>query len=179
MSVSSRAFSALAIAAGLVAAGTSQAQSSLTVISFGGVNQQAQIKAFYEPFTKSTQIQLVKGEYNGEQAKVKAMVEAKQLSAGHARALLTAAALVALAREVVDKQLNVRQTEKLAAGEAKGKGGASGGGRPATARGARSRPRPTPRWSPRRCRGRSARCGTGRCSSPARIRRWARASRCG
>lgn len=80
MSVSSRAFSALAIAAGLVAAGTAQAQSSLTVISFGGVNQQAQIKAFYEPFTKSTQIPLVKGEYNGEQAKVKAMVEAKQVS---------------------------------------------------------------------------------------------------
>lgn len=61
---------------------------------------------------------------------IKAMVEAKQLSAGHARALLTADNPVALAREVVDKQLNVRQTEKLAAGEAKGKGGASGGGRP-------------------------------------------------
>lgn len=78
MSVSSRAFSTLALAAGLVAAGTAQAD--LTVISFGGVNQQAQIKAFYEPFTKSTQIPLVKGEYNGEQAKVKAMVEAKQVS---------------------------------------------------------------------------------------------------
>lgn len=61
---------------------------------------------------------------------IKAMVEAKQLSAGHARALLTADNPVALAREVVDKQLNVRQTEKLAAGEAKTKGGASGGGRP-------------------------------------------------
>ena len=61
---------------------------------------------------------------------IKAMVEAKQLSAGHARALLTASDPLALAHEVVDKQLNVRQTEKLAAGEAKGKGGASGGGRP-------------------------------------------------
>lgn len=61
---------------------------------------------------------------------IKAMVEAKQLSAGHARALLTADNPVALAREVVDKQLNVRQTEKLAAGEAKGKSAASGGGRP-------------------------------------------------
>lgn len=61
---------------------------------------------------------------------IKAMVEAKQLSAGHARALLTADNPVALAREVVDKQLNVRQTEKLAAGEAKGKGTSSGGGRP-------------------------------------------------
>jgi ParB family chromosome partitioning protein len=61
---------------------------------------------------------------------IKAMVEAKQISAGHARALLTAADPLALAREVVDKQLNVRQTEKLAAGEAKAKS-ASGGGRPA------------------------------------------------
>lgn len=61
---------------------------------------------------------------------IKAMVEAKQLSAGHARALLTADNPVALAREVVDKQLNVRQTEKLAAGEAKGKGASSGSGRP-------------------------------------------------
>jgi ParB family chromosome partitioning protein len=52
---------------------------------------------------------------------IKAMVEAKQLSAGHARALLTADDPLALAREVVDKQLNVRQTEKLAAGEGKGK----------------------------------------------------------
>ena len=59
---------------------------------------------------------------------IKAMVEAKQISAGHARALLTAADPLALAREVVDKQLNVRQTEKLAAGEAKAK--PSAGGRP-------------------------------------------------
>ena len=60
---------------------------------------------------------------------IKAMVEAKQISAGHARALLTAEDPLALAREVVDKQLNVRQTEKLAAGEAKGKAPGSAGGR--------------------------------------------------
>ncbi|HLO77426.1 MAG TPA: ParB/RepB/Spo0J family partition protein [Magnetospirillum sp.] len=58
---------------------------------------------------------------------IKAMVEAKQISAGHARALLTADDPVALAREVVDKQLNVRQTEKLAAGEAKARQGTGGG----------------------------------------------------
>ena len=57
---------------------------------------------------------------------IKAMVEAKQISAGHARALLTAADPLALAREVVEKQLNVRQTEKLAAGEAKAKPSAGG-----------------------------------------------------
>ncbi|MBX9634558.1 MAG: ParB/RepB/Spo0J family partition protein [Magnetospirillum sp.] len=60
---------------------------------------------------------------------IKEMVEAKQISAGHARALLTAADPLSLAREVVDKQLNVRQTEKLASSEPKAK--ITGGGRPA------------------------------------------------
>ena len=62
---------------------------------------------------------------------IKALVETKQISAGHARALLTADDPVALAREVVDKQLNVRQTEKLAQGE--GKSRPSSGGRPSQA----------------------------------------------
>lgn len=48
---------------------------------------------------------------------VKEMLDQGQLSAGHARALLTAVDPVGLARQVVDKQLNVRQTEKLAGGE--------------------------------------------------------------
>ncbi|MGE5517620.1 MAG: ParB/RepB/Spo0J family partition protein [Bacteroidota bacterium] len=64
---------------------------------------------------------------------IKGMVEAKQLSAGHARALLTASDPVTLAREVVDKQLNVRQTEKLAAGEGKGKSAGGSAGRSAAA----------------------------------------------
>jgi len=50
---------------------------------------------------------------------IKAMVDSNQLSAGHARALITAADPVALARQVVDKGLNVRQTEKLASDEGK------------------------------------------------------------
>ncbi len=45
---------------------------------------------------------------------IKNMVEKKDLSAGHARALLTAPKPVELAREVIKKGLNVRQTEKLA-----------------------------------------------------------------
>ncbi|WP_142849191.1 ParB/RepB/Spo0J family partition protein [Telmatospirillum sp. J64-1] len=44
---------------------------------------------------------------------VKEMVESGQLSAGHARALLTSQDAVTLARHVVAKGLNVRQTEKL------------------------------------------------------------------
>lgn len=45
---------------------------------------------------------------------VKARIHAGELSAGHARALLTADDPEALAVEVVSKGLNVRQTEKLA-----------------------------------------------------------------
>lgn len=56
---------------------------------------------------------------------VKDRVERGQLSAGHARALLTADDPDALAEEVVAKGLNVRQTEKLAQDgkKAAGKGG--------------------------------------------------------
>jgi ParB family chromosome partitioning protein len=45
---------------------------------------------------------------------VKAMLDKGELSAGHARALLTAEDPVSLARQVAAKGLNVRQTEKLA-----------------------------------------------------------------
>uniref|UniRef100_A0A8W7P704 Transport-associated OB type 2 domain-containing protein n=1 Tax=Anopheles coluzzii TaxID=1518534 RepID=A0A8W7P704_ANOCL len=52
----------------------------LTVISFGGANKAAQEKAYYAPFTKATGIKVVGGEYNGEMAKVKAMVDTKSVS---------------------------------------------------------------------------------------------------
>lgn len=44
---------------------------------------------------------------------VKAMVDKGELSAGHARALLSATAPEALARQVVEQGLSVRQTEQL------------------------------------------------------------------
>lgn len=56
------------------------AQSQLTVVNFGGANGNAQKKAYYEPFEKQTGTKLVTVEYNGEQAKVKAMVEAKNVT---------------------------------------------------------------------------------------------------
>ncbi|MEM9476901.1 MAG: ParB/RepB/Spo0J family partition protein [Pseudomonadota bacterium] len=49
------------------------------------------------------------------------MVSDGRLSAGHARALITAEDPLALAREVVAKALSVRQTEKLAKGSAAAK----------------------------------------------------------
>ncbi len=68
----------MAMAAGIALMGAAHAD--LTVISFGGTNEKAQVKAFYEPFTSSTKVNIVPGEYNGEQAKVKAMVEAKSVN---------------------------------------------------------------------------------------------------
>jgi ParB family chromosome partitioning protein len=60
---------------------------------------------------------------------VKPMLEKGELTAGHARALLTAADPQRLARDVVARALNVRQTEKLVNDEGKAK--PSSGGRPA------------------------------------------------
>ncbi len=49
------------------------AESQLTVVNFGGANGAAQKKAYIDPFEKTgTKITMV--EYNGEQAKIKAMV---------------------------------------------------------------------------------------------------------
>lgn len=48
---------------------------------------------------------------------IKQMLQAGQLTMGHARALMTAENAVELAKQVVAKNLSVRQTEKLAKGE--------------------------------------------------------------
>ena len=52
----------------------------ITVISFGGLNKQAQDKAFYQPFAKAGLGSVTAGEYSGEMAKVKAMVETGNIS---------------------------------------------------------------------------------------------------
>ncbi|WP_415841977.1 extracellular solute-binding protein [Paracidovorax anthurii] len=52
----------------------------LTVVNFGGANGNAQKVAFVQPFEKSTGHRIVGVEYNGEQAKVKAMVEARKVT---------------------------------------------------------------------------------------------------
>lgn len=56
------------------------AQQQLTVVNFGGANGNAQKKAYYEPFEKAAGVKVVPVEYNGEQAKIKAMVEAKNVT---------------------------------------------------------------------------------------------------
>jgi putative spermidine/putrescine transport system substrate-binding protein len=67
----------VALGAGVLTAGLAQAD--VTVISFGGAVQKAQTKAYYEPFAK-TGTKVVAGEYNGEQAKIKAMVDTKNVT---------------------------------------------------------------------------------------------------
>ena len=63
----------------ILSAGLAQA-AELTVVNFGGANGNAQKFAYVEPFEKSTGTKVVAVEYNGEMAKLKAMVEAKKVS---------------------------------------------------------------------------------------------------
>lgn len=70
----------IAVACAVLGLFAASAHADITLISFGGSNQKAQVKAFYEPYTKATGGKIVQGEYNGEQAKIKAMVEAKNVS---------------------------------------------------------------------------------------------------
>jgi putative spermidine/putrescine transport system substrate-binding protein len=61
-------------------AGNAPAQDALTVVNYGGANGAAQRKAFVEPFTRSSGIAVTVAEYAGEQAKVKAMVDAGRVT---------------------------------------------------------------------------------------------------
>lgn len=72
----SKKFSSLAIASALLAVGAGHAQArDLTVVNFGGANGDAQEVAFIKPLEKEMGKKIIAVAYNGEQAKVKAMVE--------------------------------------------------------------------------------------------------------
>lgn len=75
----SKSLKLTALALGLACAAQAMA-ADLTVVSFGGANKNAQVKAFYEPFQASTSNTIIAGEYNGEMAKVKAMVDTGSVS---------------------------------------------------------------------------------------------------
>ncbi len=53
---------------------------NLTVVNFGGANGAAQKRAYFEAYEKATGGKITAGEYNGEQARIKAMVEAKRVT---------------------------------------------------------------------------------------------------
>lgn len=67
-------------AVAVVASFASHAQTQITVVNFGGANGIAQQKAYFEPYEKATGNKIVGVAYNGEQAKIKAMVEAKNVT---------------------------------------------------------------------------------------------------
>ncbi|MCL1961614.1 MAG: ABC transporter substrate-binding protein [Desulfovibrionaceae bacterium] len=66
-------------AAAFFGAGWASAQ-DLTVVNFGGANGNAQKAAFSEPFEKKTGHKIIPVEYNGEEAKIRAMVEARHVT---------------------------------------------------------------------------------------------------
>lgn len=85
---------------GLIMAGTAAftlgaapaaAEETLTIVSWGGAYSDSQREAYYKPFAKETGIKIVEEEYDGEYAKLKAQIEAGDISwdvidvdAGHA-----------------------------------------------------------------------------------------------
>ena len=68
------------LAAAMMVALPVMAQSQLTVVNFGGANGAAQKKAYFEAYEKAGGGKITAVEYNGEQAKIKAMVEAKKVT---------------------------------------------------------------------------------------------------
>ncbi|WP_166360257.1 ABC transporter substrate-binding protein [Pseudomonas akapageensis] len=57
-----------------------QAQADLTVVSHGGANKDAQVAAFYNTYQAQTGTKVVAGEFNGEMAKIKVMVDTGSVS---------------------------------------------------------------------------------------------------
>ncbi|OOW03018.1 spermidine/putrescine ABC transporter substrate-binding protein [Pseudomonas sp. MF6396] len=71
------AFSLTLIAA---AACSTSALADLTVVSHGGANKAAQVAAFYDTYQAQTGTRIAAGEFNGEMAKVKVMVDTGSVS---------------------------------------------------------------------------------------------------
>jgi len=75
----SMAVTAVAILAG-IAFPTHSVARELTVVGWGGSYQEAQRKAYFDPFIKKTGNKILDESYNGEMAKIKAMVEANNVT---------------------------------------------------------------------------------------------------
>jgi putative spermidine/putrescine transport system substrate-binding protein len=67
-------FKPVIVAAAVMISLPTLAQSTLTVVNFGGANGDAQKKAYFEPYEKAGG-KITAVAYNGEQAKIKAMIE--------------------------------------------------------------------------------------------------------
>ncbi|HEC55109.1 MAG TPA: extracellular solute-binding protein [Gammaproteobacteria bacterium] len=69
----------LAVASCLTVTGYAKDE-RLTIISYGGASKDAQVTAFYKPYEATSGKQIIAGEWNGEMAKLKAMVDTKSVS---------------------------------------------------------------------------------------------------
>ncbi|AOE87788.1 ABC transporter substrate-binding protein [Pseudomonas sp. TCU-HL1] len=67
-----RLLAGLALACSL---GNVQANDSMVVVGYGGAGQKALSDAFFKPFAKASGAPLTEGEYNGEMARIKVMVD--------------------------------------------------------------------------------------------------------
>ncbi len=76
---SKRGIGAAAVAVALTAGVGAAAAAQLTVVNAGGANGDAQKEAFIRPFEAQTGAKVTMVAYNGEQAKVQAMVDAKHV----------------------------------------------------------------------------------------------------
>lgn len=73
-------FTPIVAACALYAAFACQAETQITVVNFGGANGSAQKLAYFGPYEKATGNKVQGVAYNGEQSKIKAMVEAKKVN---------------------------------------------------------------------------------------------------
>jgi putative spermidine/putrescine transport system substrate-binding protein len=64
----------------LTTAKPAAAEDALTIVSWGGAYQESQREAFIKPFAKDTGTKMTEEEYNGEIAKMRAMVESGAIS---------------------------------------------------------------------------------------------------
>jgi putative spermidine/putrescine transport system substrate-binding protein len=67
-------------AVGLSAATPAAAEDQLNVVSWGGAYQESQREAFFKPFAKDTSTKITEEEYNGEIAKIRAMVQSNSVT---------------------------------------------------------------------------------------------------
>jgi len=61
-------------------AGVAAAEDELTVVSWGGAYQESQREAFMKPYAKDKATKITEEEYNGEIAKIRAMVESNSVT---------------------------------------------------------------------------------------------------
>jgi putative spermidine/putrescine transport system substrate-binding protein len=64
----------------LAGVGAASAADQLTIVSWGGAYSESQRKAYYEPYMAKTGAKITEEEYNGEIAKVRAMVETNNVT---------------------------------------------------------------------------------------------------